>query len=206
AEPGPPLTAPHLPEGDLGMVARALWTQSFCEALDQRLTQISSLSDSRKLVMLAATIPVPAARSALQRSLVRHWYESPGTLFGPGWPQGCRPEPGLIFVLKSLPHRNVTAQTPGKVRATAAKPTKSTKPGKLALRNEHAKQDQIAEAWLHTSESVVREMMERFRAAAMARKIDRHRFAEEAADAPVSLQPEAEIVAAFAMDLPGAAL
>ena len=153
--------------------------------------------------MLVATIPMPAARSALQRTLVRHWYESPGTVFGSTWPQGCQPEPGLLAVLKSLPHRRVAAPTTGKI---ARRPFGRPSPASPRLHSEQQKQDQIATAWLHASELLVLDMMRRFRAASLARKIDRRKFADEAADVPVRLQPGAEIVAAFAVDLPGAVL
>jgi len=198
-------SALRLPEVDPALVGRAIWTQPFCAAIEQRLAETRSLSDSHGLVLLAATVPLPAARTALQRALERHWYEGPAAVFGTGLPQGFLPDPGLLFVLKSLPHRNQAAPAPSKVRATAARPTKSAAKT-MPLRVAQQKQDQVAVEWVKASERLIEAMTRRFQAAARARKFDRRNLADAAAGAALNLPREAEVVGVFAADLPGAAL
>jgi hypothetical protein len=58
-------------------LATRLWGDDVAAAFDRRLTRIKTLEGDAALVAMASTIPHPAVRTALQRTLETHWDETP---------------------------------------------------------------------------------------------------------------------------------
>jgi hypothetical protein len=193
---------PSQPDVDPIVVARVLWTQPFCEALEGRFADLRSLGESRGLLLLTATIPMPAARAVLHRALEKHWYEGPSAVFGTIPPPGFCAEPGSVFVLKSLLRRNATLSQ-ASPRAGNPRGRGNQAPATVRFRDAREKQAQITVEWLRSSKSLLATMMSRLQAVSRTRKFDRSMRTDETTDLPIRLNAGTEIVATVKVELPG---
>lgn len=164
-------------------VAKQLWSERFASVVEHRMMKIDSLESGKRLVLLAASLPCPAARDALLRTLMIHRDEDPNSL-------GLETaEPGVLLVLKELPRKDQATTDAGVVRTSTAKTGKMATA--LRARQEHEK---IAGRWLDCSQQVLRLLCSRFRKAAAANLAIK--------DLGVKLHHSAEGVVAYRFDWP----
>ncbi len=92
-------------------VAGQLWSQEFVASLTARLPRVESLREAAPLMLLASTLPNDTVRSALYRTLTKHWEDGPAALGAAGVEAHAWCEPGFPVLVKlvyrrSFPDRN----------------------------------------------------------------------------------------------------
>jgi hypothetical protein len=157
---------------DPSQTARCLWTNEFAEILDRRLSMLDSLGKSQGALRLAVSVPCPAARAAVRKTLSKYWYEGARVIESgvPRW--DAVTDPGLMLVLKSMPRKGLSNRTlePRAKKSSkyvTAKPTKPVKPNSEV--EVKRKRELVEEWWIQRSESLARNWCQRLHIAATAR-------------------------------------
>jgi hypothetical protein len=149
---------------------RYLWTDEFADILDRRMALAEWLGEMPGTLTLAVTVPTPAARAAIHRTLSKHWYEGPGgTEANSAWAVAVT-DPGLVLVLKTLPRKGISSRPPQHPVHPIAKKGPTTSAVTLAKTANVIKfQREVAEQWwIRRVELLVRNWCARYRRTALA--------------------------------------
>lgn len=204
-------------------VVERMWSDDFAAAIERQLLAIDTLAGGARLASLASTIPNPALRAALLRTMERHWDQGPKGFDVPVAARGMTREPGSVVVLKMLPHREVAKAAGGKELArpimVAAPETESVDGGgagrnggtaspwttKTAAKLEvRRRQEQTAQQWAELSRGTVAALCKQLLAIAKARQASaaRAEWCLDDVDLPFKPHPRAAIAAAYRLDWP----
>jgi hypothetical protein len=168
-------------------IAMQLWSDEFAAVLGSQLADLWSWERQAKLLLLAGTIPTDSVRASLLKQLRKHWTEGPKALETAGLPDVVT-DPGLLVLLKILPHRpKLAAKTP--------RPAPTNKTQQLAQQKEQAEQD-----WMVTLAKMDAAWCKRLHAAALAKAKTAGamgRKADVALPQDFELSPNARVTAAY---------
>ena len=198
--------AKNPPAADPYRLAEQFWSPELAAAIERRLRTLEAFSDDSRLVALAGTLPSPAVRTALLRTLQRHWDEGPKGLESLVAADGPAIEPGFLLLVKMLPRKDAGGPAAGKDPrardANRAVPGPSRRKWRSCEPPSNAKSKPRKNGW-SSPKALVRTLCERFYAAARA-KPNSDRMAEGTADDrfPVKLHPNADVVAVYRLDWP----
>ena len=208
-----PVTA--APPPDPVDAVRFLWTDAFAEILDRRLSLAEALGQAQGTLALSATVPNPAARSALYRMLSKHWYEGPrGADAGTAqsvvgaWSVAIT-DPGLLLVLKALPRKGLSPPPPvhhaakhgGK--SAASKSTPAAKSAQATAGVKRAR-ELVEQWWIERSELLVRTWCARLHRTALgAQAAGAAASAAARPEPPLALHPGARPRVVYHCDWPG---
>ncbi len=200
-------------------LAGQLWNPKLAVAMEQRLRTVETLDNGPLPVAFAATLPDPSVRTALFRTLERHWDDSPKGLKGLHIGENVNAEPGFVVVVKMLRRKgpaDSAAHRAAPLRkgndklsaASSAKRGADAKKGKPAEWVERAAelkkhQEQVGQQWLDFSQEVAERFSRRL-AAAQAHRGEQGGKEPSAADgeAPLAVPSRGEVTAAYRLDWP----
>ncbi|MFQ5460018.1 MAG: hypothetical protein ACE5EL_04420 [Anaerolineae bacterium] len=217
-------------------LAKLLWGTNLATVLQTRLSQADSLKSNAQAVLLASTVPVDSMRSTLHQLLPTHWEEGPQSLESAGLLDDVVSDPGLLALVKMLPRkapeeepkatrRRSSRTRPGGRRAPGAEaqPEAEMQPGGMApgfpggpggmpggmgqgARRPNRSPKGPGEAWMFTSEDLVRLLCKRFLAAARAGAGAQAPAGEPGTyGLPFEVRGDANVVAEYHLDWPGGA-
>ena len=184
---------------------RFLWSDALAEILDRRLSLADSLGQAQGTLALCASVPTPAARSALYRMLSKHWYEGPGEANAAAWPAPVC-DPALLLVLKALPRKGLSPRSSEHHAAKhGAKPVPAVKAKATAEANIKHARELAEQGWIDRSEGLARTWCARLRRAALAERSGDPAASASAAGAqiPLPLHPRARPLLVQHCDWPG---
>ncbi len=195
-------------------MSQLLWGQWFVGQLEQRLAKVDSLADHVELIMLGATIPVDSMRAAVYEAIKDHWKEGPDSL------DSARPDgklvvdPVLLLSIKALPRSEARDTTRTPSRSSSARSSKRGGRSKTSVSETLQEQEKTQQAWMQTSEAMVRtwcqrlhaESQNRVEAARLAGKTPQAGHAVESLKnrAGLQLHQDAKVTAEYHHVYPGA--
>ena len=191
-------------EADPSLPTRAaahLWSSRFAAHLADRLYHLDSLDQQAPLVLLAGTIPLDSVRSRVYATLERNWQDGPGALRSAGLPARVISDPGLIVLVKMLPHEAFGAgrgRKPSRSRNSASRNFVQGNIREAQMQREKVKGDWArfcGELVLATSKRL--EMASHARAAAAARPSGGTADNPPALRLPLALHESARVVASY---------
>jgi hypothetical protein len=182
-----------------------LWNPELAAAIERRLEALDAVGRGTEAVTLAATMPTPTMRTALLHVLQRHWDEGPKALDGLVAIDGLAAEPGFLVSVKMLPRKDPPG--PAGKDSRGHENNRSASPAKSAKLTEiyQAKrlQEETAQRWMQFSQSLMRAMCGRLRAAAQSRRLAGTQAQSETdLQLPMKLHPRADLVAAYRLNWP----
>jgi hypothetical protein len=191
-------------------LAERLWSADLAAVIEERLKGMDTLDKSVPLITLAGTVPNPAVRAALLRTLERHWAEGPTELKVLSTAEDMHLEPGFVALVKMLRRKDPVEPPPGGDPAgrngnrhrstTQVQVTKKIS----EFRENSKRQEQMEQKWMEFSQAVVESICRQLYAATRAdHSVPRGaaRTADDA-DLPLKLHPHAELVALYHLDWP----
>jgi hypothetical protein len=188
-------------------LAERLWRADLAAVIEERLRALETLDKGTSLLALASTSPNPTVRTALLRTLDRHWEEGPKQLKVLCTTEDVNVEPGFVALVKMLRRsdgdpagsNDKLAHNGNRHRST----TQTTK--KLTdAREKNKRQEQLGQQWMEFSRDIAQALCRRLYAAARAKPSGRggvDRTANDP-DLPWKLPPHVEVAAVYRLDWP----
>jgi len=234
AEIGQPEFQPEDPDLPYRL-ARHLWGSDMVKPLENRLNGVGTLEGNARLVLLASTLPVDSTRATLYQMLKRSFQDGPSALESAGLLDYVVSDPGFLTVVKMLPRKSPEPGRPiGRTR-TARGRTRSDRgssseemgmepsmppdyeeemsgppgrmmPGARRPARAHPEAKGPEEAWMFTSEDLVRVLCERLLAAGRAgagTALPPPEADQPPYGLPFVLRDDAMVVGQYHLDWPG---
>jgi hypothetical protein len=204
-------------------LAGQMWSGQMSKLVEGRLSQVDSLDNHARLLLLASTMPLDSTRSTLHQVLQRRWEDGPGGLESAGLFDAVISDPGFLVLVKMLPRKppeQPTTPRPGLNRMRRGRtpgqrgaygPAEEEE-GMMGPDGEgYMMEDQQGPgrgpgrtpkepdyAWMAASEELVRVVCERLLAAARAGG------AQSEGELPFEVRADASVVAEYHLDWPAA--
>ena len=147
-------------------VAKRLWNPQFVSALVAQAGQIEGFEDGLDVMRFAWTVPADDVRIAQRELLREHWEEGTEYLRLSGSFGREIRDPGLLLVTKSAPRREDPARRQAASNRNTTRRT-GRSPGQNR-RRELSDEDLAKIQWMEACEEFIRELNERFYAAAQS--------------------------------------
>jgi len=185
-------------------IASQLWSGDFAGMVSQRLEGLESLAAGAPRIAMASTMPLDSMRAKLYELLEKHSLEGPAAVESSGLLDNVIFEPGFLAVVKSLPR-----EEPSAVRSSAGgNPPRAPRGGRPPAGDQQGgnempewqKRQQASQAWMRTSEYLVRVLCGRLAAAGESQFALGDAQAKQ--EPPMEIATDAEIIARVSFDWP----
>ena len=192
-------------DAELGYrIASQLWHGDFARVVAERLDGVESLSTGAPRIVMAGTMPLDGMRAKLYEVLHKHHTQGPAAIESTGLLSSVIFEPGFLAVVKSLPREDVPV---GRAPAAATQPPRRRprpaaegQPQGPAEPPEWQQKQLAAQAWMRTSEKLVRVLCGRL-AAASEKGLDLG-ASPESQQPPLELPSDVQITAQYTLEWP----
>lgn len=190
-------------------IASQLWHADFASVVAERLDGVESLSAGAPRIVMAGTMPLDGMRAKLYEVLQKHHTQGPEAIESAGLLSSVIFEPGFLTVVKSLPREDAPVGRTPVGASQPQPPRRRPRPGAdgqpqgPAEPPEWQTKQQAAQAWMRTSEKLVRVLCGRL-AAAAGKGLDLG-SPPASQQPPLEIPSDAQITAQYALEWPSEA-
>jgi len=208
--PGQPkgVLAKNIPAANPYRLAERLWSLDFAATIQRRLEEVEALDKAPALTALAGTLPQAAVRTALLRTLQRHWDEGPAGLKMLRGDEDLTLDPGFVVLVKRLRRDEPAGPLAGKNTSEhngshhGSLRLGTKKAAEMQLAKQH--EEEMGQQWMEFSRDVVQALCRQLFAADSAQRsvAGAADGTADDADLPLELFWGSRVVAARRLDWP----